>query len=279
MPVAKAPGNVNIHYEARGKGPPLLLISGTGHDHTFWSGQLPLFERDYSCIVFDNRGMGRSSVPRSGYSLADMADDAAAVLDAAGIDQAHVMGFSMGGHISQELCLNHPERVISLGLHHTWARNCPRLESFQHARKRLAERGDMELLAEFSLLGLYSHTYYDEHPKEMKEKLRWLAGKSGPKNGWVGQLNATLSGDTMDRLHQIQVPALVTGSTHDLIVEPHHAEEIHSRIKGSRKIIMEGTGHVALIERPEEFARICLDFLRGVSAKTPTAIEISPHAS
>ncbi len=279
MPVAKAPGDVNIHYEIRGDGPPLLLISGTGHDHTFWSGQLPLFEREYTCLVFDNRGMGRSSVPRPGYSLADMAGDAAAVLDDAGVDRAHVMGFSMGGHIAQELCLNHPGRVASLGLHHTWARNCPRLESFQRARKRLAEWGDMEVLAEFSLLGLYSHTYYDEHSDEMAGKLRWLAEKSGPKDGWVGQLDATIKGDTMDRLHQIEVPALVTASTHDMIVEPHHAEEIHSRIKGSRKVILEGTGHVALIERPEAFARICLDFLREASAEKPMSAKKLPYAS
>ena len=97
MPVAKTPGDVNIHYEIQGDGPPLLLISGTGHDHTFWSGQLPLFERAYTCYVFDNRGMGRSSVPRPGYSLADMADDAVAVLDDAGIDRAHVMGFRWAG--------------------------------------------------------------------------------------------------------------------------------------------------------------------------------------
>jgi pimeloyl-ACP methyl ester carboxylesterase len=279
MPVAKAAGNVNIHYEIRGEGPPLLLISGTGHDHNFWSGQLPMFEQEYTCIVFDNRGMGNSSVPRPGYSLADMAGDAAAVLDDAGIDRAHVMGFSMGGHIAQELCLNHPGRVASLGLHHTWARNCPRLESFQRSRKRLAEWGDMEVLAEFSMLGLYSHAYYNAHADEMERKLRWLAEKSGPKEGWVGQLDATLRGDTLDRLHQIEVPTLVTASTHDLIVDTHHAEEIHSCIKGSRKVIMEGTGHVALIERPEEFGGICLDFLRGVSVKNPAGAKKSPCAS
>lgn len=278
MPVAKTSDNFGIYYEIQGDGPPLLLISGTGHDHTFWSHQLPFFEREFSCLVFDNRGMGRSSVPRPGYSLADMADDAVAVLDDSGFDQAHVMGFSMGGHIAQELCLNHPDRVVSLGLHHTWARNCPRLESFQLARKRLAEWGDMEVLAEFSLLGLYSHDYYDANSEEMKEKLRWLAGQSGHKEGWVGQLHATLHGDTLDRIHQIEVPTLVSASTHDLIVGVHHADEIHARIDGSRKVILDGTGHVALIERPEEFARECLDFLRQASMENPMEAQNLPCA-
>lgn len=264
MPVAQAPGGVEIRYEITGEGPPLLLVSGTGHDRTFWSGQLPLFEREFRCVVFDNRGVGDSTAPPPGYSLADMADDAEAVLDAAGIEKAHVTGFSMGGHISQELCLRHPARVLSLGLHHTWAKNCARLGDFQAARKRIAERGDMETLAEFSLLGLYSHAYYDAHAAEMREKCKWLANHSGPQQGWVGQLEGTLHGDTLDRLHQIKVPTLVTASNLDLIIETHHAEEIHSRIEGSCMIIMEGSGHVALIETPGKFAGLCLDFLREV---------------
>jgi len=185
MPTAKVPAGPEMFYEAAGEGPPLLLISGTGHDHTFWSGQLPLFRNAYRAIVFDNRGVGRSGVPAPGYALADMADDAARVLDAAGTERAHVMGFSMGGHIAQELCLRHPGRVLSLGLHHTWARNCPRLESFQRTRKHLAERGEREALVELSLLGLYSHGYYDAHAEEMERRRAWLLGQSPAGAGWV----------------------------------------------------------------------------------------------
>ncbi|MBI3128800.1 MAG: alpha/beta fold hydrolase [Candidatus Tectomicrobia bacterium] len=264
MPIARVPGGPDIHYEVRGEGPPLLLVSGTGHDHTFWSGQFPLFEPGFRVIVFDNRGVGRSGVPPPGYALADMADDAARVLDAAGAGRAHVMGFSMGGHISQELCLRHPGRVRSLGLHHTWSRNCARLRSFQAARKRLAGRGEREALVEMSLLGLYSHEYWDAHPAEMEKKRKWLIEASPADAGWIGQLEACLAGDTLERLGGIRVPTLITASTHDLIVGTHEAEEIHRRIPGSRLVIMEGTGHVALLERPEAFGRICLGFLREV---------------
>ncbi|MBI2131253.1 MAG: alpha/beta fold hydrolase [Candidatus Tectomicrobia bacterium] len=264
MPTARASGEPDIHYETRGEGPPLLLVSGTGHDRTFWSGQSPLFEPEFRVIVFDNRGVGRSGVPRPGYTLADMADDAARVLDAAGAESAHVMGFSMGGHISQELCLRHPRRVRSLGLHHTWTRNCACLGSFQAARKRLAERGEREALVELSLLGLYSHAYWDAHAAEMEKKRRWLSVESPVDEGWIGQLEACLTSDTLERLGGIRVPTLITASTHDLIMGTHQAGEIHRRIPGSRLVIMEGTGHVALIERPEAFGRICLGFLREV---------------
>ena len=92
MPMTLPRDGVAINHEAHGDGPPLLLISGTGHDLGFWSGQVPRFSTSFRTIVFDNRGVGASSVPDPGYSLADMADDAAHVLDSLGINQAHVMG-------------------------------------------------------------------------------------------------------------------------------------------------------------------------------------------
>jgi 3-oxoadipate enol-lactonase len=100
MPMTPARDGVAINYETRGNGPPLTLISGTGHDLTFWAGQTSRFAREFRTIVFDNRGVGASSVPAPGYTIADMADDAVHVLDSVGIDRAHVMGFSMGGHIA-----------------------------------------------------------------------------------------------------------------------------------------------------------------------------------
>ena len=266
MPFVTLDSNIEIFYETWGEGSPLLLVSGTGHDHTFWSAQLPLLSGDYSCIVFDNRGVGKSTAPAPGYTLADMADDAAGVLSALGVERAHVMGFSMGGHISTELTLRYPERVVSLGLHHTWARNCARLGSFQRARMRLAERGEREALVELSLLGLYSHEFYDANADLLEQKRRWLTEQSGVDLGWEGQLRACLEGDTLERLHQIKVPTLITCSDRDLIVDPHHAKEIHERIEGSKLIIMEGTGHVALIERPGAFARICHEFLASLPA-------------
>ena len=266
MPFAAPPTGVRIFYEVHGRGAPLLLVSGTGHDHAFWSGQLPLLGARFRCVVFDNRGVGKSSAPAPGYSLADMAEDAAGVLDAAGAERAHVMGFSMGGHIAAELALRHPERVMSLGLHHAWARNCPRLASFQRARLRLARRGEREALVELSLLGLYSHEFYDANAGEMERKRKWLMEASGEDAGWEGQLAACLEGDALDRLHNIRVPTLITCSDRDLIVDPHHAREMSARIEDSRLVVMEGTGHVALIERPDAFARVCRDFLDSLAA-------------
>lgn len=265
MPMTPPRDDVAIHYEISDEssgGAPLLLISGTGHDLTFWSGQIPRFANEFRTIAFDNRGVGQSSVPRSGYSLSDMADDAAWVLDSANIPRAHVMGFSMGGHIAQELALNHAERVSSLGIHHSWTRNSPRLRDFQATRRYLAKHDQRVALAELSMLALHSHDYYNAHAEEMAAHRDFLLSQSPVNAGWIGQLDACLAGDTYDRLPQVAVPTLVTCSDLDLIAAPHHSREIAARIPGATLIELTGTGHVALMERPDEFAGVCLNFLR-----------------
>ena len=264
MPVTSLRDGIEIQYEFQGDGPPLILISGTGHDLSFWSGQLPFFAPEFQTIVFDNRGVGESSVPPSGYSLADMADDTAHVLDEAGIESAHVMGFSMGGHIAQELALNHPDRVLSLGIHHSWSRNGARLKKFQETRRYLAEHDQRVALTELSMLALHSSTYYDDHADEMEAHRQFLLERSPVNVGWIGQLEACIKGDTYDRLPQIKVPTLVTCSELDVIAAPHLSQQIHDRIANSRLRILRATGHVALMESPEEFANICLDFLHSL---------------
>ena len=264
MPLTAGHDGVEIFFQTEGMGPPLLLISGTGHDHQFWSGQLPAFSEEFRTVVFDNRGVGRSSVPDPGYSLADMANDAVQVLDSAGIDRAHVMGFSMGGHIAQELAINYPDRISSLGVHHSWCRNSARLRTFQETRLELARQDQRLALAEFSMLGLHSHDYYNAHAEEMRSHRDFLLERSPMNEGWIGQLEACLTGDTCERLGRIDAPTLVTCSTLDVIAAPHHSREIAERIPMARLVELSDTGHVALMERPREFADICLEFLRSL---------------
>src|SRR5580698_6628843 len=115
MPYTTSDGT-RIYWEESGSGEPLLLIMGLGYSHEMWHRTRPLMSAHYRTIVFDNRGVGKSDVPQGAYSIAQMAADAAAVLDAAGIQKAHVFGGSMGGMIAQEFALNYPERVNRLVL-------------------------------------------------------------------------------------------------------------------------------------------------------------------
>src|SRR5262245_40011231 len=121
MPTIRANG-IDLYFETRGSGEPLLLLAGFACDHAIWSPLLPALAARYQVVLLDNRGVGRSSAPDSPYSILQMADDAAAVLDTIGAGQAHVAGHSMGGQIAQELALARPDTVRSLLLLSSCAR-------------------------------------------------------------------------------------------------------------------------------------------------------------
>src|SRR3954447_6518073 len=103
-----------IYWEESGAGSPLLLIQGLGWSADMWHSLIPELESSYRVIRYDARGIGRSDVPAGPYPIELMADDAVAVLAAAGVERAHVLGVSLGGIVAQEVALRHPERVQSL---------------------------------------------------------------------------------------------------------------------------------------------------------------------
>jgi len=111
-----------MFYVDAGAGEPLVLVMGFGGDHLAWGLQLPAFAARFRVIAFDNRGVGQTDAPDIPYSIAMMADDTVGLIDALGIDRAHVCGVSMGGMIAQEIALRHPARVRTLALHATLAR-------------------------------------------------------------------------------------------------------------------------------------------------------------
>ena len=113
MPITNANG-IELYYEVHGEGEPLLLIMGLAHNLLSWKKSLPALAEQFKVIIFDNRGTGRSCKPETPYTIELMADEAKAVLDAAGVEKAHVYGISMGGMIAQRLALNYPERIKSL---------------------------------------------------------------------------------------------------------------------------------------------------------------------
>src|SRR2546425_3248297 len=121
MPKVRVNG-IQIFYEEAGRGEPLILIMGFGADHLAWAFQVRALAARYRVVTFDNRGAGQSDAPEPPYTIHTMADDTAGLMDALGLESAHVVGASMGGMIAQELALAHPARVRSVHLACTAAR-------------------------------------------------------------------------------------------------------------------------------------------------------------
>src|SRR6202050_4613981 len=140
MPFVENRG-AKIYWDEQGSGAPLLLINGLSYPSYMWHRARPPLAQSFRTIAFDNRGIGQSDVPPGVYPIPLMASDAAAVLDAAGVQRAHIFGVSMGGIIAQEFALQHPERVLSLILGCTAPGGREAIQAEPEALQTLLRRG------------------------------------------------------------------------------------------------------------------------------------------
>jgi pimeloyl-ACP methyl ester carboxylesterase len=228
MATAKTNG-INIYYEIHGEGVPLLLIAGLNSDHTFFTrtGLVDALSTSHRVIVFDNRGVGKSDKPDEPYSIEMMAEDVQGLLDSLGIEQTDVLGVSLGGRIAMELAIRQPERVRRLVLVSTGPRT---------------PKSPMRLWISLML------------------RLHVVRG-SVPYYAAIHQRNASRSYDATSQLADIHNQTLILHGKRDHIAPLQVAEEMHSRIPGS-KMVTFGGGHLFFILRREPFVEAVEEFLK-----------------
>ena len=260
MPIARS-GDADIAYEITGEGKPLLLIMGFLSDSRMWMLQTPAFAPHYKVITFDNRGVGQSSVPPGPYTMEQMAGDALAVLDHAGIERAHVLGVSMGGAIAQHVALKAPERIRSLTLAATWCRPNLWLERLGEIGQQIAGIGHKEF-GRSVLLWLFTPNLVINNPEMIAAIEQMMLEIEPPMESFLNQFSAVENHDTEAQLHQITAPTLVMAARRDVMVPPELAEHIHKAIPGSRFEMLDG-GHAFSAENVAEFNRVVLEFLQA----------------
>lgn len=265
MPYASNEG-VRIFWEGQGKedGEPLLMIMGLTFTHKMWGRLWPGLAERYRVILFDNRGVGRSDAPLGPYSIPQMAQDAACVLEAAGYQSAHVIGASMGGMIAQELALRYPEKVRSLMLGCTTYGGVrfrrPKLWTF---RKMLNPR----MTIEERILRTTEFLYGEGTPWERIAEDVAIRKAEYPKpQGIVGQVASFLTWSSWSRLDEIACPTLLVHGTNDQLVPYANSEVLARRIKDAQLIALPGAGHVFLTDEPERTLALTLEFLDALRA-------------
>jgi len=264
MPQITVRTGVILNYEITGSGEPLLLAMGTSGSIPLWGEVVPRLSQTHQVIAFDNRGLGGSDRGAAPITVPALAEDASALLEALEIPRAHVLGWSLGSAIFQEMALAHPEQVASAVLYGTWGR----CDGFQRAvlsafRAPYVHR-DME--SALAVSGLAFSPQLLDHPdfaSMLEPMLPAFPQNESQMQVTVEQWDADLAHDTLDRLGGITAPTLVIVGEQDLLTPPWQAKKVADAIPGARFELVTGPGssHGMHIERPEEFTKFVADFL------------------
>jgi len=263
---------LNMYYEVEGDGPPLVLIMGLSANTEWWDPEeVATFGRHFRLLMFDNRDAGRTTGPPEPrpYSIKDMADDTAALMDHVGISRAHVMGMSMGGMIAQELVLNYPDRVDRLILGCTSPGQSMGVPPGPEVMAQLLESREGMSLAEVAqrlVKVLFSPEWVADNQEQLAVALERLGSHPISQQGYQRQLMAISMFDAGPRLGEIKAPTLVLHGTKDILVPPKNGEILAERIPGARLDLFDGAAHGFKTEQPERFREAVVDFLEGRDA-------------
>jgi len=263
-------GDIDIYYEVHGPSdaPPLICIEGWGYSLWMWFRQIPTFKEKYRCVVFDNRGVGRSSMPDYPYTMKMFANDTIGLMDALDIPSAHILGISMGGFIAQQVAISYPEKVRSLILGSTSfagpnsisAADKTQALMFASATETLSKEQAMEM--RYSVT--FSPNFYEENKPLIKQIIEWREKRPQPLYARANQASATLGLNLEPEVEEISCPVLVIHGDSDLIVPSKNAEMLADALPKAKLVLIEGGPHLSFIEYYEKFNEEVLNFLDAV---------------
>ncbi|WP_138733903.1 alpha/beta fold hydrolase [Modestobacter excelsi] len=247
-------GDLDVWVEQVGTGPDVLLIGGLGDTVESWQFQLDGLQDRYRLTALDNRGAGRTAMLDGPLTVAAMADDAAAVLDAVGIDSAHVAGFSGGSIIGQELTLRHPARVRSLVLQSTWGAMDGYLRSWAGFIRWLVGAAPSErAFLEGFFLAIYTpRAHNDGTVAAIIDEAIAFPLKQSPEDT-QRTLDAFTEHRTIDRVQRIAVPTLVLAGSLDPTARPELGRAVAEAVPGARFEVQVGESHQPFQEVPEQW--------------------------
>ncbi len=253
MPHVEVREGLTISYALAGPegAPVLVLLTGLGGLKEGWFRQVPAFSDVFRVLTLDNRGMGGTSVLDAPTRMADLAEDVVLLLDALGIERAHVWGVSMGGKIAMELALGWPERVERLVLENTTAGEAHRLDREGDSPLRRAGTLDADGWLREIVPLLFAPDYRERNAGSMRALARSRERNPPDPRGLARQWEAYEGFDAWDRLPAVRNPTLVLVGAEDALTDPANGEALAGRIPGARFVAIAGGGHSVHIEKPD----------------------------
>ncbi|KYC52740.1 MAG: short chain dehydrogenase [Candidatus Methanofastidiosum methylothiophilum] len=256
-------GDINISYRTYGEGYPLVMIMGYGSTMEMWEDQLiNSFSKDYKVIIFDNRGIGETSDGNKDFTIEQFAEDTNGLMNVLGIEKAHILGWSMGSYIAQELTLRHPEKVNKLVI---YASVCSP-EMFPPSPEVLSTLEDPSGTPEEQgsrwISVIFPSDWIINNGERIKEIFYRPLGNIKPEN--IGKQAIAIGKweGTCSRISSINNKTLVIAGNEDVLVPPVNSEYLASKIPNSKLILVDGAGHALMFQYPDKFIREVTEFLK-----------------
>lgn len=258
-------GGVEMYYELSGSGPAVVFISGITQDHVPWQVfQVPAFSAaGYQCLVFDNRDVGQTGEsPVGSYPITQFAQDTVELTEQLGIRSFHVIGYSMGGLIAQELALGFPDRIRTLTLLATF----PKIDAYVATLFANLKAAKLKLSREEFLqtigLRVFTHRFY-ENPENVQKWMSRALANPYPQTAaaFLRQADAVLGHNALNRLHRITAPTHVVVGEEDIFAYSRFSRSLAALIPAAKLTVIPEAGHAVATERAVEFNRIALEFL------------------
>lgn len=250
-------GGLRLCVDDRGQGPAVLLAHGMWCDARMFEDLAQLLAPRARVLAPDLRAHGRSDVPTSRWTVADLAGDLAAILDQLEIPSVVLLGFSMGGMAAVEFALRYPDRLTGLLLVGTSAEKegLMRSAEIKSLAKLIDLTGPARFLPNEASRATFSNQFRRRNPREVT---RWESVvRAMPPRALTQALRAVAGRrPLLDQLNQIRVPVTIAAGAADRVVKPKSSQAMHQRLPGSRLVVYPGAGHAVPTERPEEVAEL-----------------------
>lgn len=253
---------VPIHFaDSGGSGEAVLLAHALGCDLHLWDRLAERLTPAYRVIAMDARGHGASPVGGSHPTLADMADDACAVLERLGIGKAHWVGLSMGAMAGQAFALRHPGRLDRLVIANTTSGYGPEGAAAWQERMARIREGGLAAIREAVAERYFSAGFRAREPAVVADVMARFMATS--REGYLACCEAIAALDQSADLPRIRAKTLVIAGGLDTGTPVAMAEVIASRVPGAKLAVIPDAAHLSVVEKPEAFAALVLGFLEG----------------
>jgi len=264
MPRIKV-NDITMNYEQQGSGEPLILIPYLAADNACYAFQVADYAKHFTCISVDPRGAGETDKPEGVYSTELFAEDISGLMQALGIERAHIAGLSLGAAIGMWLAVKQPQKVKSLSIHSGWAKTDAFIEAIIESwRIMLKATGSV---TEMIIAGIFPWCFTPELYASKPDYIQSLAGfvrsrPPQPADAFLRQADAVLAHDVESQLGQIKAPTQITFGRHDLVTSTRFAAALTENVPDSEFIIFEDCSHAPIYENVADFNQKTLDFLQ-----------------